>query len=109
MMATNERGVTMPIQQEQKPPRGLAMELSKALCKTLGKENSKRKNGVEVWHVLRALEWTRHIITEAMCRQMTREEMVNNPWARSHPKPGPKPRLKPQPKPQRRRPPKELC
>lgn len=57
----------MPMQ-PQKPPRGQAMELAKAIARTIDRENRKRKGRISVKSVLRALEWSRYTVTEAVVK-----------------------------------------
>lgn len=58
----------MGIMQPQKPPRGAAMMLAHKLAKVIDRENKARKGRLTVTAVLRALEWTRYSVTEAVVK-----------------------------------------
>lgn len=59
----------MPTQPQEKP-RGHAMLLCKAICRTIERENKKRGMRIKIPAILRSIEWTRYCITEAYMEQL---------------------------------------
>lgn len=59
----------MGIMQPQKAPRGRTMVLAEKIAQAVDRENRRTGGKLKVSHILRALEWARYTITEAVVKQ----------------------------------------